>query len=162
MKESSPQSNVPSAMPAEIGFPFGRYDHAFDGKKRLTVPAAWRDLLGHPRYLYVIRNPKESCLTILAPAEMRAIMEKRKSSSLFDPKTSAAWRYIGENSEMVSIDANGRIRISDRLMDAAGLKDKVVFIGMGGKMEIWPQALKPETPEIDGDALLDAFSTIGL
>lgn len=162
MKETSTQSNTKNSAPVEPGFPFGRFDHAFDAKKRLTVPAAWRELLGYPQYLYVIRNPMEMCLTILAPSEMRSLMEKRKSSSLFDPKTSAAWRYIGENSEMVSVDSNGRIRISDRLMNSATLKDKVVFIGMGGKMEIWPAELKPAAPEIDGNALLDAFVTIGL
>ena len=161
MKDSSSQSKL-EMQPLFGGYPFGRFEHAFDVKKRLTVPAAWRDMLGHPRYLYIIRNPKEQCLTILAPDEMRQRMERLKGGSLFDPKLSAAWRYIGENSEMISVDSTGRIRISDRLLNAVGLTDKVVFIGMGNKMEVWPLSLKPAEPKFDSDTMLDAFTVIGL
>ena len=35
------------------------------------------------------------------------------------------------------IDENGRARLPDELIEAAGLKDRVVFVGVGAKFEIW-------------------------
>ena len=33
------------------GFLLGRYDHALDPKKRFTIPAGWRQILGDPQYV---------------------------------------------------------------------------------------------------------------
>lgn len=160
MKDDDTQDKEVKGAKNDGGYPFGRFDHALDPKKRLTIPAVWRELLGNPEHLYVLLDPYESCLTILSEREMDARMSKLRSGSLFDKNRSAAMRYIGENSELLNVDGHGRIRISDRLLRLVGVKDKVVFIGTGVKMELWPLELKPQEAEVDRSALQASFVAI--
>jgi MraZ protein len=44
-------------------------------------------------------------------------------------------------SVQLPIDENGRVRLPDDLIAAAALKDRVLFVGMGRRFEIW----NPET-----------------
>lgn len=160
MKEDDTQDREVKETRHEGGFPFGRFDHALDPKKRLTIPALWRELLGNPEHLYVLLDPYESCLTILSEKEMRIRMARLSAGSLFDKNRSAAMRYVGENSELLNVDGHGRIRISDRLMRLVGLREKVVFIGTGVKMELWPLELKPLEEKVDRAALQASFMAI--
>ena len=121
----------------------GRFEHTLDIKRRLIVPATWRDTMGMPRYVFIMRSPLNSSLLLVPPFEMERKMEKIREKSLFDREASDALRVLGENSEPVLLDIQGRIRISDRMMAFAQLTGKVVMIGMGGKAEIWSAALRP-------------------
>nr|WP_243846276.1 division/cell wall cluster transcriptional repressor MraZ [Rhizomicrobium palustre] len=38
---------------------------------------------------------------------------------------------------LLPIDENGRVRLPENFIAAAGLKDKVVFVGLGRKFQIW-------------------------
>ena len=42
------------------GFLLGRYDHALDPKKRFTIPAGWRQILGDPQYVFVMPDTRAS------------------------------------------------------------------------------------------------------
>lgn len=86
------------------GFLVGRFDHALDPKKRFTIPAGWRDLMGSPAYVYIIPDPTEKCLNLLPPAEMEGRLDKLRQRALFDRGASAALRVLGENSEQVMLD----------------------------------------------------------
>ena len=109
------------------GFLLGRYDHALDPKKRFTIPAGWRQILGDPQYVFV-----------LAPL----------------------LQTIGSSSEMPLLDVQGRIRISDKLLQFANLTTTVAMVGAVRKIELWrPEALPPED-KVDqaefGEALMAA------
>ena len=56
-----------NAMPA--GVLVGRFDHALDPKRRLTIPAEWRSVMGAPDFVYVFPDPAEPCLDLIPPAE---------------------------------------------------------------------------------------------
>jgi MraZ protein len=40
-------------------------------------------------------------------------------------------------SELVKMDAEGRVTLSDPLKDHAGIMDSVAFVGLGHKFQIW-------------------------
>ena len=157
-KQATKESTAVAA--ASGGYPFGRYDHAMDAKKRLTIPALWRDLMGHPAYFYVVRDAKHPCLMLITKEEMEVRIERLRNGAISNPARSAALRALGENSELVSVDAAGRIRISDWLMAAAQLKGDVVFIGEGVKIEIWALANKPKEKSFNGEAMQSALELL--
>ena len=59
--------------------------------------------------------------------------------------------------EEVAPDAQGRVRLSQPLMRAAGLHKDVVLVGMGWKFEVWDQARFEQLETEDVSAELDAL-----
>ncbi|MBQ7189941.1 MAG: hypothetical protein IJR99_11060 [Kiritimatiellae bacterium] len=166
MEKSNKQDDFAETQKNGIsgGCPFGRYDHTIDAKKRLTIPALLRDLLGSPNRLYVLRFPGALCLTLMTDAEMTSRMDalKAKQKSVFDPNIARALRYIGENSEVVQVDDNGRIRICDRLMRQIGLLKDAVFIGTGLTVEVWALENKPKDDgPLDEQEYANALALVG-
>ena len=151
------QSVVTAAGP---GLLVGRFVHALDPKKRLTVPAGWRELMGAPPYVYVFIDPSEKCLNLIPPAEMEGRMAKFRQRALFDKNASRALRVIGENSEQDVVDVQGRIRISDRFLAFAQLNDAVVMIGAVNRIQLWSPALQPEVEKVDQAELAAAFESL--
>lgn len=147
-------------LTAGQGFLVGRFDHALDPKKRFTIPAGWRDLMGSPAYVYIIPDPTEKCLNLLPPAEMEGRLDKLRQRALFDKGASTALRVLGENSEQVMLDVQGRIRIKDRLLKFAMLEEKVVMIGALNRVQLWSPTLRPEEETINQTQLEEAYSVL--
>ena len=119
-----------------------------DSKWRLTIPANWREIMGYPGYVYVMFSPHhDRLLTLVPPIVMEAKIKKLREELKGSPAYKSTLRFISENSEQVFFDAQGRIRIPDRLLAVGKLqntKEKVVMLGALDKIELWPQSLKPE------------------
>ena len=142
------------------GFLLGRYDHALDPKKRFTIPAGWRQILGNPEYVCVMPDNAKKCLNIIPQEVMEAKLAKLREKSFSDPALSRALHIIGANSEQLALDVQGRIRISDKLLQFANLTTTVAMVGAVSKIELWnPEALPPDD-KVDqtefGEALLVA------
>ena len=142
------------------GLLVGRFDYALDPKKRFTIPAGWRELMGSPAYVYIIPDPREKCLNLLPPAEMEGRLEKLRQRALFDKGASTALRVLGENSEQVALDVQGRIRIKDRLLKFAMLEEKVVMVGALNRVQLWSAALLPEEEAVDQTRLAEACEAL--
>lgn len=142
------------------GLLVGRFDHALDPKRRFTIPADWRDLMGKPDYVYIMPDPREKCLNLLPPLEMEGRLDKLRQRALFDKNAGTALRVLGENSEQVMLDVQGRIRIKDRLLKFAMLEEKVVMIGALNRVQLWSPALRPEDVAIDQMQLAEACEVL--
>ncbi|MDD4024835.1 MAG: hypothetical protein PHN85_02800, partial [Kiritimatiellae bacterium] len=142
------------------GLLVGRFDHNLDLKRRLIVPAGWRELMGSPDYVYVFPDPNERCLNIIPPAEMEGRLEKLRQRALFDKKAGVAQRIIGENAEQAFLDVQGRIRIRDRLLAFAGLDKTVVMIGAMNRIQLWSPVTQPGQETVDQKALAAACGDI--
>ena len=140
----------------------GRFDHALDPKKRITIPRGWRRAMGDPEFVYVMPDRKEKCVNLLPKAEMDALLERVREKALFDPALNKVLQVIGSMSEQLELDVQGRIRISDRLLKFANLTGTVAMVGSVRMVKIWdPAALAPEG-EIDQTALDSALAEAGL
>lgn len=142
------------------GLLVGRFDYALDAKKRFTIPAGWRELMGAPAYVYIMPDPQEKCLNLLPPGEMEGRLEKLRQKALFDKGASGALRVLGENSEQVMLDVQGRIRIRDRLLNFAMLEDKVVMVGALNRVQLWSPARLPEEEKVDQGKLAAACEAL--
>jgi len=118
-----------------------------DGKGRVCIPAAWRSILAAQETggVYLCPTIAGGSLDGFGQALMDAECERLDSldpllSELHDDLAS----QITAESMLLPIDENGRVRLPEEFIAAAGLKDKVVFVGMGRKFQIWdPQAYAP-------------------
>lgn len=152
--------DVKNSLANARGFFAGRFDHNLDPKSRITIPATWREIMGSSGYVYVMPDPYLKCLNLLPIVEMTVRLEKLQQKALFDPASGEALRVIGENSEQLQWDVQGRIRIRDRLLAFADLKGQVVMIGAVNRVQLWSPSLRPEEPDVDQAKLASAVQQV--
>lgn len=139
----------------------GEFTHALDPKKRLTIPSVWRALVGAPPSLYVLPDLHHRCLNVFPMRSMVQKLEKIRSISLGDKKGREFARILGEASDLVAWDSQGRIRIKDKLLDFGGLGDRVVMIGAFDRFELWSPDHRGEAGAFDQPSLEEAATYIG-
>lgn len=140
----------------------GEFEHSLDPKKRLTIPREWRQAMGDPDFVYVMRDRNGKCLDLLPKAEMESLLAKLREKALFDPALTKAAMLIGANSEQLMLDVQGRIRISDKLLQFANLTTTVAMVGSVRMIKVYnPSLLGPED-EVDIDELDAVLSAAGM
>ena len=160
MSKVGKQSVAVTTESGKSGF-VGRYDHSLDPKKRFTIPREWRNLMGNPEFVYVMPDPKDRCVNIIPTVEMDARMEKLREKALFDPALRPVLQKIGASSEMPALDVQGRIRISDKLLQFANLTTTVAMLGAVRMIQLWDPAVLPPVDEVDQVGLGEALAVAG-
>jgi MraZ protein len=121
----------------------GGYVYALDAKKRLTLPSTWRAQIAGSRSVYVLPNPHERCLNVYPAKEFDARIEPIRQRPLFDKRAQDLRRTVGALSDLLSWDAQGRIRVSDRLLGFAAIESDVLVLGALDGLELWNPAMAP-------------------
>lgn len=141
----------------------GEYTHSLDAKGRLTIPAKHRNALVSG--LVVTRNPSEKCLLLFPQDEWERLAEKVSALPLTDPRSAAFRRAFFSAAEDLQPDGQGRILLSQRLRDHAGIETDVVVAGMNKFVELWrPETWEQKVLSESGTADFgsDFFSTLSL
>ncbi|MBP5791849.1 MAG: hypothetical protein J6W80_06320 [Kiritimatiellae bacterium] len=162
MSKKGSQSAAESAREKVVsGVLVGRFDHNLDPKKRFTIPSEWRNAMGNPEYVYVMPDSRERCLNLIPSEEMESRLEKLREKALFDPALAPYLAAIGSASEQLVLDVQGRIRISDKLLQFANLTTTVAMVGAVRMIKLWsPKAIPPQG-EVDQAALGAALAAAG-
>lgn len=139
----------------------GRFDRPLDAKKRFTIPSEWRNLMGNPEFVYVMPDPTDRCVNIIPMVEWDARMAKLREKALFDPALKPVLQKIGASSEMPALDVQGRIRISDKLLQFANLTTTVAMLGAVRMIQLWDPSALPPVDEVDQAGLGEALAVAG-
>ncbi len=119
----------------------GRHAHNLDPKKRLTIPSVWRDLVGEGKSLYLMPGIGRPCLMLLPPPVMAQLMQRMESMQLSDPEEMDLMLTVASESDHLTFDAQGRIRVKDDHLAYAGLTSEVILAGAFNRIELWtPEA----------------------
>jgi len=112
----------------------GEYKHNLDPKKRLAIPARFRKEIGDK---VVVTRGLDQCLFVYHLDEWQKEVEKLSSllTGTADKRNFA--RLLLSGATDIELDALGRILIPDYLKIFAGLKEKVVIVGVYKRLEIW-------------------------
>lgn len=123
----------------------GTYERTLDDKQRLAVPKRLREQFGEPEATMLFVAPgTEKSLTLYTPAAFNALAQKlaEKATNRLDVRNYLRLFYA--RAEEVPFDAQGRIRLPERLMEFAQLKKDVVLLGVHDHAEIWDKQLWDE------------------
>jgi MraZ protein len=129
-----------------------QYQHNFDDKGRLTIPAKLREL---PETGAVVVQGLDRNLMVLPPDVFQILYDRLMAMSLTDPAARQLRHIILGNALPVVPDGAGRILLSSNLREYAALKDNVVFVGQGDYFEIWSVDLWQEEQAKINDAALN-------
>ena len=140
----------------------GRFERNLDPKKRLTIPSEWRTALGlnDGGYVYVLASPTEDCLLLLPKDVMETRLRELEEKAIFDERLNAALEMIGESSELLELDVQGRIRISDRLLAYGALKSSVTMKGAFRMAKLWASEKLPAAGAVDQAKLREAVQSL--
>lgn len=117
----------------------GTYLHNIDPKGRVTIPSAFRELLGDGFTLGM--NNQFTALALYPAQEWRRIGERLNRIPDSDARGMAYVRLVKAYSYVnQELDGQGRVLLPTRLREKLGLEKAICFVGVGRLLEIWDQA----------------------
>ncbi len=112
------------------------FERPLDPKKRLTIPSVWRRALGSD-YVYVMKEEGQPCLLLIPKGMFESRLAGIQDEALTGDEYNDVLESVGEDSELLEFDVQGRIRICDRLLEYANLKGTVVMKGAVRMARLW-------------------------
>ena len=111
-----------------------------DAKGRVSIPAPYRQILAQQDMgtLYCIPSFVSPSLeafgnTLLSQFEQRL----HKYDPLFSENYDEEAQVVLAAAQPLNFDDEGRVRLPDDLCEYAGIKDRVAFVGLGQKFQMW-------------------------
>ena len=109
----------------------GEYSHVIDAKKRIFIPAQFREELGQ-RFYFCKSMPGNTCVLVYSESGYadRVNAVKQGTSVHFQ-------RFINEGAQLVESDKSGRVTIPQKLFEYAELNKNIIIFGMTDHIELW-------------------------
>lgn len=136
----------------------GSYSHSLDSKKRVFIPAKYREELGEEFY---ITRKSEPYLSVYRAEDWEKFVDElseipeTESEDLLDYLLGAAQKCVP--------DASGRIILDDALLEHAKIEKNIVFMGAGKRIKIWAEEVwKERESKRDLSAIKELLRKYGL
>ena len=145
-----PTTTSQNATLHDVGTFVNSFSHSLDSKKRLTIPAEWRNA-AEVSVFYVKKSSIGRYLLVFPIREMQKRVTKTEEliANLPPAEQNEIRRKVYAQSCRVELDTQGRIRITDKLLEEAGIKENVELQAAGRFFEIWSTEVwneRTETP----------------
>ena len=115
-----------------------------DKKGRVSVPSGFRSALAGESFqgIVLFRSYTQKAIEGVGMSAMETISGRMDNNFAFfsDEHDEMATVLFGESIQL-AFDGDGRISLPQDFADYAGITDKVAFVGLGQKFQIW----NPET-----------------
>ena len=139
----------------------GTYRHTVDEKNRVAIPAKWRAAARGSQEFYVLPDPK-SCLVVLPATAMNKMVDRADDISIGEYERRDVLRLISSRAHGTPCDKQGRINLTDALLQHAGLDRDAVLIGVLNKFEIWSPGRWAEQDRNAMGSFSEAAKQLGL
>ena len=119
------------------------FENKIEKKGRVSVPSTFRSNLNSMGYNGFITYPSFNYSALEACSQDRIEKLSKTIDSLnpFDEKRDYFATSILSESENVQFDTEGRISLSDKLLNHAKIKNRILFVGLGYTFQIWEPTL---------------------
>ena len=113
----------------------GRYFSRLTVKGRTALPIRYRQEIGER---VVIARWYEGCLVVVGLVEWNQLLGRlTKKVEVPTQPVRDTDRFILGSAYELKLDSQGRFVIPKYLRDYAELKDEIVFLGLGDRIEVW-------------------------
>lgn len=117
------------------------YESGVDAKKRVSVPASFRKALSGEESVFLWPAVDKGCLEGGGEALVRKFQRAIARLKPMDPRREALATSIFAAGRHCKLDDGGRIVLEGEFLGHAAIRDKVRFIGLGDRFQIWaPEA----------------------
>ena len=152
---------VISSLHIDMRF-LGNIEAKTDAKGRAFLPSVFRKVLqaSGEEALVLRKDVFQDCLVLYPESVWNEQMDLlRQKLNRYNAQHQRIFRQLVAEVELVTLDGNGRFLISKRLMQLAGIKQAIHFIGMGDTIEIWDDE-KAEAQRMESEELGAALEEI--
>lgn len=140
----------------------GNIEAKTDAKGRVFIPASFRKQLqaASEERLVLRKDVFQDCL-VLYPESIwfKTQNQLRQRLNKWNAKHQQVFRQFVSDAEMMTPDGNGRILLSKRYLQMAGIQSDVRFIGVDNTIEIWAKE-RAEQPFMDPEEFSEALQGI--
>jgi MraZ protein len=140
------------------------YRHGVDDKRRIQFPAKWRPAKEGTELTIMLslKSSEGPCLRVLLPEKMAELMRDLNAMPNSDPNKTTLKRFIGSQSEQVTLDKSGRICLPESMARDAGIKinEEVVLVGLLDRVEIWNAERFAKVAAADAVMAQEAFKLL--
>ncbi|HTQ14335.1 MAG TPA: hypothetical protein VMH86_10705 [Rhizomicrobium sp.] len=116
------------------------YGGTLDAKGRVCIPAPFRDILAAQgtQGVYLLPSFSETALEGFGDEVLQAFhAQQSQSDPFFTPSLDDKVFAVLSMSRLLPREDNGRVVLPAEFIAHAGLKERVTFVGMGRKFQIW-------------------------
>ena len=116
----------------------GTFEHSLDAKNRLTVPARFRAALSGR--VFLVRGP-DPCISLYPEATYTSLTEAALTGmNPFSTQARELKRLFHSNATDTELDSAGRVMLTPRHLEHAGIDREVVITGAGDSLELWDRS----------------------
>ncbi|OUX38536.1 MAG: cell division/cell wall cluster transcriptional repressor MraZ [Candidatus Pelagibacter sp. TMED273] len=115
------------------------YENKLDKKGRVSVPATFRSYLSSMGYNGFIGYPSFNHSAVEACSQDRIEKLSNTIDSLnpFEEKRDYFATSVLSESVNLQFDTEGRVSLTDKLLNHANIKNNILFVGLGKTFQIW-------------------------
>ena len=115
------------------------FENRIDKKGRVSVPATFRSYLNTLGYNGFVSYPSfnHSALEACSQDRIEKLSSTIDSLNPFEEKRDYFATSVLSESEIHQFDTEGRVSISEKLLNHAKIKNHVLFVGLGRTFQIW-------------------------
>ena len=115
------------------------YENKLDKKGRVSVPASFRSHLSSKGYNGFVAYPSFNHEALEACSEDRIEKLSNTIDTLnpFEEKRDYFATSVLSESTSLQFDNEGRVSITDKLLNHAKIKNNILFVGLGKTFQIW-------------------------
>lgn len=112
----------------------GQYIQKLSKKGRIALPSRFRKEVGER---IILSRWYEGSLAIFGPEAWHEVVGRITKDSILGVPLRVSERFLLGGAYKVTLDAQGRFVVPPPLRNYAGMGDEVVFVGLGGRLEVW-------------------------
>ena len=115
------------------------YENKLDKKGRVSVPATFRSYLTAMGYNGFITYPSfnHSALEACSQDRIEKLSNTIDSLNPFEEKRDYFATSVLSESLNLQFDTEGRVSLTEKLLDHAKIKNNILFVGLGKTFQIW-------------------------
>ena len=115
------------------------FENKLDKKGRVSVPATFRSHLSSLGYNGVVCYPSftNPSIEFCPQSRIEKIIETIYSLNPFEENRDVFSTSILANSQQLNFDTEGRVTLTEKLIEHTGVKEKVLFVGQGKTFQMW-------------------------
>ena len=115
------------------------YENKLDKKGRVSVPATFRSYLNSMGYNGFISYPSfnHSALEACSQDRIEKLSKTIDSLNPFEEKRDYFATSILSESENLQFDTEGRVSLTNKLLNQAKIKNSILFVGLGRTFQNW-------------------------
>jgi MraZ protein len=116
----------------------GQYETTLSAKRRIAIPSNFRRELGKR---FIAAKWYEGCLVLVSQDDWQELLNRLTGKKgIITAPVRDTDRFILGSAFELEPDSQGRVIIPALLANYANLKEDIIFIGLGDRVEIWSKS----------------------